>query len=210
MPRLKIPSVIALGIIVVVAWLALKPANQPPVGVSVMPSLVPAIEVPVADSGSLAALEATISALLERLEILEAKQNEVKPSVSPDAVPPPVQSVSFQPQTLYLGAGSTTQRDWAETGAQVWINSADYPAGVKAVFEAGLSIVGGEAWARLKNKTSGAILSVTEIFHNTATVTWKTSPAFKLHSGNNLYVVEIRSSSDEVANLSGSRIKLSQ
>jgi hypothetical protein len=78
------------------------------------------------------------------------------------------------------------------------------------VFEAGLSIIGGEAWARLKNKTTGAIISVSEVFHNNSTVVWKNSGVFKLHPGNNLYVVEIKSSSDEIANLVGSRIKLSQ
>ncbi|MDP4031206.1 MAG: hypothetical protein Q8P47_02870, partial [Candidatus Beckwithbacteria bacterium] len=101
-------------------------------------------------------------------------------------------------------------RNWTETGAQVQLNSANYPAGVNAVFEAGLSIIGGEAWARLKNKTTGAIISVSEVSHNNSAVAWKGSGAFKLHSGNNLYVVEIKSSSGETANLSGSRLQLSQ
>jgi len=214
-PRLPIPGVIAVGVVVVVTWLVLEPANKPPIGV-LTPSPV-VINNPVPDNGTLAALQATISGLLKRLEILEAEQGMV-PSPQPEADRPVAEAVVsqsapktvFQTQVLYLGSASTTERDWTETGAQVWLNSANYPAGVNAVFEAGLSIIGGEAWARLKNKTTGAIISASEVFHNNSTVSWKGSGAFKLHSGNNLYVVELKSTSGETANLSGSRLQLSQ
>jgi len=213
-PRLPIPGVIAVGVVVVVTWLVLEPANKPPIGV-LTPSPV-VINNPVPDNGTLAALQATISGLLKRLEILETGQNVVAPetptfpSSSPAASGQTAAKAVFQTQVLYLGSASTTERDWTETGAQVWLNSANYPAGVNAVFEAGLSIIGGEAWARLKNKTTGAIISASEVFHNNSTVSWKGSGAFKLHSGNNLYVVELKSTSGETANLSGSRLQLSQ
>lgn len=135
---------------------------------------------------------------------------EPSPSIIPDtnsALPP---SIPFQPQIIYLGSASTTQTDWTATNVEVKLNSNDYPADVIAYFEAGLSIVNGEAWARLKNKTSGAIMSITEIYNNTNSIIWKTSPSFKLHSGNNVYVVEIKSSSNELANLSGARITISK
>ena len=214
MPRLPIPGVIAVGVVVVVTWLVLEPANKPPIGV-LTPSPV-VINNPVPDNGTLAALQATISGLLKRLEILETGQNVVAPetptfpSSSPAASGQTAAKAVFQTQVLYLGSASTTERDWTETGAQVWLNSANYPAGVNAVFEAGLSIIGGEAWARLKNKTTGAIISASEVFHNNSTVSWKGSGAFKLHPGNNLYVVELKSTSGETANLAGSRLQLSQ
>jgi len=198
----------------VVTWLVLEPANKPPIGV-LTPSPV-VINNPVPDNGTLAALQATISGLLKRLEILETGQNVVAPetptfpSSSPAASGQTAAKAVFQTQVLYLGSASTTERDWTETGAQVWLNSANYPAGVNAVFEAGLSIIGGEAWARLKNKTTGAIISASEVFHNNSTVSWKGSGAFKLHPGNNLYVVELKSTSGETANLAGSRLQLSQ
>ena len=197
-----------------VTWLVLEPANKPPIGV-LTPSPV-VINNPVPDNGTLAALQATISGLLKRLEILETGQNVVAPetptfpSSSPAASGQTAAKAVFQTQVLYLGSASTTERDWTETGAQVWLNSANYPAGVNAVFEAGLSIIGGEAWARLKNKTTGAIISASEVFHNNSTVSWKGSGAFKLHPGNNLYVVELKSTSGETANLAGSRLQLSQ
>ena len=131
------------------------------------------------------------------------------PSPSPSSVFTPVATVQWQPQNIYLGSASTVKTEWTETSAAIQLNSSDYPAEVKAVFEAQLSIVNGEAWARLKNKTSGAIMQVTEIFNNSNTATWKNSPAFKLHSGTNTYVIELMSTSSEQANLSGARLKLS-
>ena len=210
MPRKLIPGVIALGMILVVVWLVFKPATQPPIGGGLVPSAAPILNAEGPDSDTLASLQATLSALAARLDVLEAGQK-----VNPSSVPVPSATTGstqavFQTQVLYLGSGSTTQRDWTESGAQVWVDSRDYPSGVKATFEAGLSIIGGEAWARLKNKTSGAILSITEISHNNSTATWKTSPVFQLNPGNNLYVVELKSSSDESAILSGSRVKLFQ
>ena len=139
-----------------------------------------------------------LDSLTSRIGNLESQKPEVSSTITT--------TTAFQPQTIYLGQASTTQRNWTETGQEVKINSQDYPSEATAVFEAGLSIVGGEAWARLKNKTTGAIMSVTEVFHNSPTTTWKTSPGFKLHSGNNTYVVELKSSSDETANLAGARI----
>lgn len=211
MPRLPIPGVIALGVVVVVAYLVFKPGAKLPIGVATPSPVVIRAEAP--DNEALARLQATISGLLQRLEILETEKNITPP---PAADPLPVvvgQTVAkpvFQTQVLYLGSGSTTQRDWTESGAQVQLNSGNYPAGVNVVFEAGLSIIGGEAWARLKNKTTGAIISASEVFHNNSLVTWKSSGAFKLHPGSNLYVVEIKSSSGETANLAGSRLQLSQ
>ena len=131
------------------------------------------------------------------------------PSPSPSSVFTPAATVQWQPQNIYLGSASTTKTEWTETSAAIQLKSSDYPAEVKAVFEGQLSIVNGEAWARLKNKTSGAIMQITEIFNNSNTATWKNSPGFKLHSGTNTYVIELKSTTGEQANLSGARLKLS-
>ena len=52
-------------------------------------------------------------------------------------------------------------------------------------------------------------MQVTEIFNNSNTPSWKNSPGFKLHSGTNTYVIELKSTTGEQANLSGARLKLS-
>lgn len=142
------------------------------------------------------------------LEPSPSPSPSTNPNPSPSSVFTPAATVQWQPQNIYLGSAATTKTEWTETSAAIQLNSSDYPAEVKAVFEAQLSIVNGEAWARLKNKTTGAIMQVTEIFNNSNTATWKSSPAFKLYYGNNAYVVELKSTTGEQANLSGARLKL--
>lgn len=142
-------------------------------------------------------------------DLSSSPEPSVSPSPSPSTVPNPSVIVQWQPQNIYLGSATTTKTEWTETGAAIQLNSSDYPAEVKAVFEAQLSIVNGEAWARLKNKTSGAIMQVTEIFNNSNIATWKSSPGFKLHNGTNTYVIELKSTTGEQVNLSAARLKLS-
>lgn len=183
------------------------PVGQPSASVSLVSQPQPP------NNDILIDLQATIAGLLKRLEILESEKNQLPAEPSPVVAANPVQVATkavFQTQDLYLGSASTIARDWTETGATINLNAANYPNDVKAVFEAGLSIIGGEAWARLINTSTGAIISVTEIFHNNNIVTWKTSPVFKLHPGNNAYTVQIKSTSGETANLNGCRIKLFQ
>src|SRR3972149_10095914 len=83
-----------------------------------------------------------LDSLTSRIGNLESQKPEVSSTITT--------TTAFQPQTIYLGQASTTQRNWTETGQEATINSQDYPSEANAVFEAGLSIVGGEAWARLK------------------------------------------------------------
>lgn len=131
------------------------------------------------------------------------------PSPSPISTPSPKIITDWQPQNIYLGSANTTKNEWSESTVEIQLNTNDYPNGVTAIFEAQLSIISGEVSARLKNKTTGAIMSITEVTHNSNTATWKSSPKFQLHHGNNIYVIELRSSSSELANLSNARLKLS-
>ena len=150
-------------------------------------------------------LEASIASLLNRIETLEKV-----PVQTTSVTASPATAIVFQPQVIYLGSASSNRHEWTDSGVEVVINSADYPADISAVFEAGLSIPGGEAWARLKNETTGAVMLITEVSHNNSTVTWKSSPSFKLHSGNNTYIVQLKSTSHETANLSGARLKITR
>lgn len=152
-------------------------------------------------------LEASVSALAARLEQVERNQrtlqSQIATSASAQQKPP---TPIFTKETLYLGSANTTSREWNETGLEIGINSAHYPAGVTVKLEASLSIIGGEAWVRLKNKSTGAVISISEIFHNSNVATWKLSPSFALHTGGFTYVLEARSTSGETANISGARL----
>lgn len=149
--------------------------------------------------------ETSLSALLARVEDLENTQVQPTPKITPSLM-----SAAFQKQVIYLGSANSLSREWANSGVEVILDSTDYPANVVAVFEAGLSIVGGEAWARVTNKTTGAVISASEVAHGSNTTTWKSSAAFKLHAGKNIYVVQMRSTSGETANLAGARLVISQ
>ena len=154
-------------------------------------------------SETIASQAATITDLVARVESLEEKPTQ--PTTTTSTTPP-----SFQKQVIYLGSASTTKTSWTDTGLEVILDSADYPATVNVVFEAGLSIVGGEAGTRLINKTTGAIITASEVSHNTNTFTWKTYNSFKLHAGKNTYAVQARSTSGETANIAGARLVISQ
>ena len=218
MPRLKqyiYPALAIICLSLLVLWAqrdnSIKtPTPQPPsLGqqTSAQPSASPSPVSAPTDSltESLTSLQASLSGLLARIEDLEL--TKTASTVVPTSSTP--QTV-FRPQTIYLGTASSHNRHWTDVSAQAAINSADYPADVKVVFEASLSIPGGEAWARLKNKTTGAIISISEVYHNNSTVTWKSSASFNLHSGNYTYIVQLRSTSGETANLSGARLRISQ
>jgi len=157
-----------------------------------------------------ASLQASLSSLLSRVEKLETTPETPTETTSNPATTTSVFTPAFQPQVIYLGSSNLNKRQWTDSDVEIIINSANYPANVNVVFQAGLSIVGGEGWARLKNKTTGAVILASEVMHNNTTVTWKGSSLFKLHSGNNTYVVQLRSTSGETVNLAGARLNISK
>jgi len=156
-------------------------------------------------------LQASVSGLLNRLEQLEESDTKTTTSTkqSTTSYTPRSTTPAFQTQDIYFGSASTTNTSWTDTGLETSLYSNHYPSTVNLYFEAGLSIIGGEVWARLKNKTTGAVIGTSEVSHNNSTVTWKYSQSFKMHSGNNVYVVQLKSTSSETANLSGARLKIS-
>ena len=170
--------------------------------ISTIQDQIPTLSPPATASAGadLTTIQSSLDTLTLRLDKLEGIPSPT-PITTTGSKPAP-----FQKQVLTLGSSSTTNLNWVPTGLEITINSADYPSSVMAYFEAGLNCPGGLAWARLTNKTTGAIINISEVSHNTNTVTYKRSPDFKLHSGNNNYVVEMRSTSGEVAYLSSSRI----
>jgi hypothetical protein len=158
-------------------------------------------------SNSIASAASQLSTFQSSLDTLTQRLNRIENIPTPTPlITNKSTSASFQKQVFTLGSANTTSLAWSPTGLEITINSADYPASVMAYFEAGLNCAGGVAWARITNKTTGAIINVSEVSHNTNHVTWKRSAGFKLHPGNNSYVVELRSSSGEMVYLSSSRI----
>ena len=149
----------------------------------------------------LESLQASVSALVDRVTELESgstSSNSFTTTASP----------VFQKQIIHIGSASTKEREWTNSGVEVTLNTSDYPNGVTAQLEVGISIISGQGWARLVNKTTGAIIDISQVYSDSSEVTWKTSPSFKLHPGSNMYELQVRSTSGEVANFSSARIIL--
>lgn len=128
-------------------------------------------------------------------------------AAEPKTITQTVSSTHAKEYVIYLGSGSTTSREWVEVeGTKTTISSANYPAIKNVEFQASLKIVGGEARARLKNKTTGAIFHDSEVMHNSSVVTWVARTGLPLHGGSNEYVVELRSTSGELSQLEGARL----
>ncbi len=160
-------------------------------------------------SSNVAALEASLSAVQARVEYLATTSAKV--STTSKAVGQTSSTANvFQQQTLYLGSAETISREWTTTGAEITLKAIDFPQGVTVVFEAGLYAKGGEAWARVINKTTGAVIASTELASSASSTTWKSSPIFYLHPGTNTYAVQVKSSSGDTVYLSGARLVISK
>lgn len=158
------------------------------------------------DKDQLAALKAQLDEVSQSIATLAAKPNQATT---------PIQSTTStinttnnpQEHVIYLGQGSTTKRDWTPLeSTKVTLNSHNYSQLEGVVFQASLQIINGQAQARLVNNSTGAIITTTEVSHNNSTATWKKSASFQLHTGTQEYVVELRSTSGEKAELNGARL----
>ncbi|MBT3249876.1 MAG: hypothetical protein HN846_02530 [Candidatus Pacebacteria bacterium] len=211
----KLPQTITnltLGVLIVnviglwTVYLISKPDKASP-----LPSVVAEGESPLVDSkltdieaDELIELKYQVDEISEVVATLAAQ-----PATITKTVTQTVSTGSTKEYVIYLGSGSTVSRDWVEVdGTKTTINTANYPVVKNLEFQASLKIVGGEARARLKNKTTGAIFHDSEVMHNSSTTTWVSRTGLPLHGGNNEYVVELRSTSGELAHLEGARVRI--
>lgn len=188
-------------------YLISKPAKTavlPPI-TTLDESLLAEPELVATDADKLAELKDQLDEISGAVATLAADPKTITKTITPTVS----SSDSAKEYIIYLGSGSTTSRDWVEIeGTKTTINSANYPIISNMEFQASLKIVGGEARARLKNKTTGAIFHGSEVMHNSSATTWVWSTGLPLHGGNNEYVVELRSTSGELAQLEGARVRL--
>lgn len=119
-----------------------------------------------------------------------------------------------KPTVLYipLGGGvSTTNRDWSYVGgAEGYFDKADYKNAKKISFEVFLRIkhAAGQASARLYDTNHGFVISNSELSAGAESFTLVSSPALEFLDGNNLYKVELRSTTGYEAFMDGARIKV--
>lgn len=149
-------------------------------------------------SAVIAELATEIEKIDDRLVTLERK-----------AINSPTKTAGPKEVQLYIGSGSTFNTEWKNIeSATITINADNYPNLKEVRFEAALSILGGNAYARLINKHTGAVLSTSEIYNNTSSAVWKTSAPIYLNSGQQTYIVQLKSSSNEHAVMEAARIRI--
>lgn len=158
--------------------------------------------------GTSSAVPSSSNLIQQQIDALAARLTQVEKKVGLQTVGRQ-SGPAVKEYIVYLGSGQTDNRDWTDIPSAVaTLNSTNYGQLKAVYFEAALSILGGEAHARLKNLTTGEPFYQTEVFHNASASEWETSSAFSLLSGQNSYIVQLRSSSGEFAVLNGSRIHL--
>lgn len=124
------------------------------------------------------------------------------------------QQTSQNQSTLYVtlgGSVSTSNRDWSYVGgSEAYFNKADYKGAKKISFEAFLKINSGngEANARLYDATNKVVISDSEIFGGGETFVLRSTPVSNLMDGNNLYQVQLRSTTGYEAYMDGARFKI--
>lgn len=119
------------------------------------------------------------------------------------------ESDSIREYFVPLGSGNTSNTEWADVpSAQATINSDRYGEIVSIYFEASLSAINGTIEARLLDKTTSEVIHESNISHNTSEYVWRSSKPFSAGPGGKTYIVQMKSSTGEVVEMSQARLKV--
>lgn len=155
-------------------------------------------------------------------EELSARLAKITPAPEVVVTPAPTTSSGTTTQnqtqaskkTTYIpfsGGYQTTSTDWVEvTGAQAYIDlKNNYSVNAYVTFEAVLKAPGGGvSYARLFDSTHGIAVDGSEVSTSLSSSTLVSSGKLNLWSGNNLYVVQVKSLNSSNVNFDSGRIKL--
>jgi hypothetical protein len=156
---------------------------------------------------AISTLSATLRELRDQIDTLQTKINSLPKSNSSQKTS--VEVVGSTEAVLFMGSGSTTNRDWTTLpGTALSVTPLNFGSLREVHFEAGLSIEGGIAEARLIDVTTGAIYYDSHLQHDRDITLWQTSPPLNIPSQTGMYAVQLRSSSGELAKLDGARLRL--
>lgn len=151
----------------------------------------------------------SISGIDKRVERLELATQSAVTKQAANVTAPISNKSGVNEYFVPLGFGQTSQTEWIDlNGTAVFVSPNNYQNIKEVLFEGGMSIVGGEVYARVKNKTTGAVIDISQISNNTQASKTVVSAPFQLHPGNNEYIVQIRTSSGETGSIEGARIRI--
>lgn len=123
-------------------------------------------------------------------------------------------STPSHPSIVYVplgGGSSTTTRDWQDSGsAEAYFDKADYPGVKKISFEVFLKVKhgAGQADVRLYDATHGFVIADSELLAGSEQFEKKSTGSLNLLPGNNLYKVQLRSTTGYEAFMEGPRLKI--
>lgn len=121
-------------------------------------------------------------------------------------------SVGSKESVIALGSGVNQTDDWVDvSGASASIDTANYRAVKKVVFEASIAIPTGnqKAYVRLFNATDKHPVWNSELSMEGGTPKLLVSPPITLDAGNKVYQVQMKTSLKYPANLTQSRVRIS-
>lgn len=155
-------------------------------------------------------LQTQIDTQGENIAALQKDVNALqKSTTTSSSVAPSTTTSGVKEYSLFIGSGSSSSLQWQDIdSAVIIVNSDNYPNISEVKFEVALSILGGNAYARLVNQANGQVIANSEVSHNTSTSTWKASSPISLNSGTTTYIVQLRSSSGEKVSMNGARIRI--
>lgn len=119
--------------------------------------------------------------------------------------------LNLMPKKVYIPLGSETIKafdGWEDTGAQAYIDLADYPNYRSVNWETSFKIPtnNGEAYARLINVSDSVEIWGSEITSQGDAFQFVSSAPITLWQGNKLYRVQLKSSMGAEVNMEGARI----
>lgn len=160
-------------------------------------------------SNELDGIKKSLDDIDSRIQSLETAETPNLGEKVPENKNAPLGKLTLHENYISFGSGETTNTFWTDLPhTAISINFDNYGKVDKAVFEATLSILGGEAQARLINKTTGAVIDVSEVSHNANVYERKTSGAIPIISGGSEYMIQLRSTSGEIARLGEARLRI--
>ncbi len=196
-------GIVLIGNTAGVAFLLAERLSQPSVQSSTTSAPIPQTPAVATASADWASLQAEVADLRQRLEAKVVTESQSTPK------PKAIVATGARENTIFMGSGSTANRDWTTIdSAAVTVDTAQYGSITEVRFEAALSIISGEVYARLAEKGTSAVYYESQLTHNRSTSEWKTSVPLTMLSGKHTYVVQLRSSNGERANLDGARLKI--
>jgi hypothetical protein len=161
-------------------------------------------------------LEASMSALNERIDTLASQKGVTVPRVANlTPTPAPVAATYTGPKVVYIPLGGSggsvnTLNVYGDvTTTETIIDSGSYPGAKGVYLEADISIYqgNGTAFARLFNKTDGIALN-SEVSTNSENYSLKTSGSFSLSSGKKTYLIQLKTNTGYAAQLNTARLRV--